>query len=157
MSFGGDYGKDTGTYMTAVKDAIAAMVAAIPEITIKDETNEFDDREFKQEYKKIYRDAEECATILTKALNELPVYYRYHIQKKIVLGKGHKIVRYKTFIKKLNQALHQSLKRKEKKREEIVESVENVEDVEKVENVENVEDVDKFVNQFTKRLRIDDV
>jgi hypothetical protein len=57
MSFGGDYGKDTGTYMTAVKDAIAAMVAAIPEITIKDETNEFDDREFKQEYKKIYRDA----------------------------------------------------------------------------------------------------
>ena len=137
--------------MTAVMDAIAAMVAAIPEITIKDETNEFDDKEFKQEYKKIYRDAEECATILTKALNELPVYYRYHIQKKIVLGKGHKIVRYKTFIKKLNQALHQSLKRKEKKREEIVESVENVEDVE-------------FANQFndimnisTKRRRVEDV
>jgi hypothetical protein len=54
MSFGGDYGKDTGTYMTAVKDAIAAMVAAIPEVTIKDETNEFDDKEFTQEYKKIY-------------------------------------------------------------------------------------------------------
>jgi hypothetical protein len=32
--------------------------------------------------KKIYRDAEECATIITKALNQLPVYYRYHIQKK---------------------------------------------------------------------------
>ena len=38
--------------MTAVMDAIAAMVAAIPEITIKDETNEFDDKEFKEEYKK---------------------------------------------------------------------------------------------------------
>ena len=74
-----DYGKDTGSSMTAVMDAIAAMVAAIPEITIKDETNEFDDKE---EYKKIYRDAEECATIITKALNGLPVYYRYHIQKK---------------------------------------------------------------------------
>ena len=80
MPFGGDYGKDSGSYVSAVKDAIsAAMVAAIPEITIKDETNEFDDKE---EYKKIYRDAEECATIITKALNELPVYYRYHIQKK---------------------------------------------------------------------------
>ena len=32
-----------------------------------------------------------------------------------------------------------------------------VEDVENVEDAENVEDVDKFVNQFTKRLRIDDV
>ena len=79
MPFGGDYGKDSGSYVSAVKYAIAAMVAAIPEITIKDETNEFDDKE---EYKKIYRDAEECATIITKALNELPVYYRYHIQKK---------------------------------------------------------------------------
>ena len=115
MSFGGDYGKDTGTYVTAVKDAIAAMVAAIPEITIKDETNEFDDKEFKEEYKKIYRDAEECATIITKAINELPVYYRYHFQKKIVLGKGLKIVRYQTFIKKHNQ----SQKRNEEKRKEI--------------------------------------
>ena len=53
MSFGCDYGKDTGTYVTAVKDAIAAMVAAISEITIKNETNEFDDKEFKEEYKKI--------------------------------------------------------------------------------------------------------
>jgi hypothetical protein len=79
------------------------------------------------------------------------VYYRYHIQKKIVLGKGLKIVRYKTFIKKHNRALNQSLKRKEKKRKEIVESVENVEDVE-------------FANQFndimnisTKRRRVEDV
>jgi flagellar biosynthesis chaperone FliJ len=151
MSFGGDYGKDTGTYMTAVKDAIAAMVAAIPEITIKDETNEFDDREFKQEYKKIYRDAEECATILTKALNELPVYYCYHIQKKIVLGKGLKIVRYKTFIKKHNEALNQSLKRKEKKRKEIVESVENVEDVEFANQFNNI------MNISSKRRRVEDV
>ena len=35
MSFGGDYRKDTGSYVSAVKDAIAAMVAALPEITIK--------------------------------------------------------------------------------------------------------------------------
>ena len=53
MSFGGDYGKDTGSYVDAVKDAIAAMVAAIPEIAIKDETNEFiNDKEFKDEYEK---------------------------------------------------------------------------------------------------------
>ena len=81
MSFGDDYGKDIGSYVSAVKDAIATMVAAIPEITIRDETNEFDDKEFKEEYKKIYRDAEECAAMITKALNELPVYYRYHIKK----------------------------------------------------------------------------
>jgi hypothetical protein len=73
MSFGGDYGKDTGSNVSAVKDAIAAMVAAIPEITIKDETNEFDDKEFKEEYEKIYRDAEEYATTITKAVNELPM------------------------------------------------------------------------------------
>jgi hypothetical protein len=35
MSFGGDYRKDTDSYVSAVKDAIAAMVAALPEITIK--------------------------------------------------------------------------------------------------------------------------
>ena len=69
MSFGGDYGKDTGSNVSAVKDAIAAMVAAIPEITIKDETNEFDDKEFKEEYEKIYRDAEEYVTTITKAVN----------------------------------------------------------------------------------------
>ena len=50
LVFGGDYGKDTGSYVTAVKDAIAAIVAAIPEITIKDETNEFDNEEFKDEW-----------------------------------------------------------------------------------------------------------
>jgi len=103
MSFGGDYGKDTGDYVNAAKDAIATMVAALPEITIKDEEDEFDSKEFKEEYKKIYRDAEECATIITKALNELPVYYRYHIQKKTMLGEGLKIVHYQTFIKKHNQ------------------------------------------------------
>jgi len=82
MSFGGDYGKDTGTYMPVVKGDIDTMVVVIPEITIKDETNEFDDRELKQEYKKIYRDEEECATILTKEVNELPVYIIVIISKK---------------------------------------------------------------------------
>ena len=33
MSFGGDYVKDTGDYLNAAKDAIAAT---LPEITIKD-------------------------------------------------------------------------------------------------------------------------
>ena len=66
-----DYGKDTGSSMTAVMDAIAAMVAAIPEITIKDETNEFDDKEFKKEYEKIYRDAEEYATTITTKLKSV--------------------------------------------------------------------------------------
>jgi hypothetical protein len=34
--FGGDYGqvKDTGSFVSAVKNAVAAMVVAIPEITI---------------------------------------------------------------------------------------------------------------------------
>ena len=36
MSFGGDYGKDTGDYVNAAKDAIATMVAALPKITIMD-------------------------------------------------------------------------------------------------------------------------
>jgi hypothetical protein len=36
--------------VSAVENAIADMVAGIPEITIKDETNEFDDKEFKEEY-----------------------------------------------------------------------------------------------------------
>jgi hypothetical protein len=31
MSFGSDYGKDTGDYVNAAKDAIATMVAALPE------------------------------------------------------------------------------------------------------------------------------
>jgi hypothetical protein len=59
------------------------VFAAIPETTIKDETNEFYDKEFKEEYEKIHRDAEQFATTITKALNELPVYYRYHIKKRI--------------------------------------------------------------------------
>ena len=46
MSFGVDFGKDTGTYVDAVNNAITTIVAAIPEITIKVETNEFDDKEF---------------------------------------------------------------------------------------------------------------
>ena len=37
-----------------------------------------------------------------------------------------------------------------------MEDVEKVEDVEIVEDVE-VEDFEKFVNQFNKRLRVDDV
>ena len=101
--------------MSAVENTIAAMVAAKPEITIKDETNEFDDKEFKKEYEKIYRDVEEYATTITKALNEFPVCHRYHIKKGLVLGKGLKLVRYQTFIKNRNQAQ----KRKEKKRKEI--------------------------------------
>jgi hypothetical protein len=40
MSFGGDYGKDTGDYVNAAKDAIATMVVALPKITIKDEDEE---------------------------------------------------------------------------------------------------------------------
>ena len=47
------------------------------------------------------------------------MYYRDHIKKGLVLGKGLKIVHYQTFIKKRNQALNQALQRKEKKRKEI--------------------------------------
>jgi hypothetical protein len=38
-----------------------------------------------------------------------------------------------------------------------MEDVEKVDDVEIVEDVEKVEDFEKFVNQFNKRLRVDDV
>ena len=69
---------------------------------------------------------------------------RYHIKKGLVLGKGLKIVRYQTFISKRNQ----TPKRKEKKR--------NEGRVNKKRRVEDVEKVEKFVNQFAKRLRIDD-
>ena len=82
MSFGSDYGKNTGDYVNAAKDAISTMVAALPEITIKDETNEFDDREFKDEYEKIHRDIEEFTDPIIKALNGLPVYYRLQCQKR---------------------------------------------------------------------------
>ena len=112
MLFGGDYGKDTGSFVSAVKNAIAAVVAAILEITIKDEENEFDSKEFKEEYEKILRDAVEYTTPIIKALNELLVYYRYHhIKNGLALGKG----RYQDFTKKRNL----SQKRKEKKRKEI--------------------------------------
>ena len=119
MSFGSDYGKNTGDYVNAAKDAISTMVAALPEITIKDETNEFDDKEFKDEYEKIHRDIEEFTDPIIKALNGLPVYYRYHIKKGLELGKGLKIVRYQTFISKRNQ----TLKRKEKKAEPLTVTV----------------------------------
>ena len=98
MSFGGDYGKVTGDYVNAAKDAIATMIAALPEITIKED--EFQLSKFKGEYEKIYRDAVEYTTPIIKALNELPVYYRCHFKKGLVLGKGLKLVRYQTFIKK---------------------------------------------------------
>jgi len=41
--------------VNAAKDAMATMAAALPEITI----NEFDSKEFKGEYEKIYRDVVE--------------------------------------------------------------------------------------------------
>ena len=104
MSFGGDYGKDTGDYVNAAKDAIATMAAALPAITIKDEEDEFDSKEFKGEYEKIYRDAVEYLTPIITALNGLPVYYRYHIKNGLALGKGLKMIRYKDFTIKRNQS-----------------------------------------------------
>ena len=50
-SFGGAYGKTTGDYVNAAKDAIATMVEALPEITIKDQEDEFQLSKFKGEYK----------------------------------------------------------------------------------------------------------
>ena len=164
-SFGGAYGKTTGDYVNAAKDAIATMVEALPEITIKDEEDEFVSKEFKEEYEKIYSDVVEYTTPIIKALNGLPVYYRHHIKNGLSLGKGLKIMRYQDFTKKRKQ----SQKRKETKRNEgrvnkkrrvedvEMEDVEKVEDVEIVEDVEKVEDFEKFVNQFNKRLRVDDV
>ena len=132
--------------MNAAKDAMATMAAALPEITIKDEENEFDSKEFKGEYEKIYRDTVEYTTPIIKALNGLPVYYRYHIKNRLALGKGLKIVHYQNFTKKRNQ----SQKRNEKKRKETKTEDENVKD--------------EFANQFnatmnisTKRRRIYDV
>jgi hypothetical protein len=146
MSFGGDYGKDTGDYVNAAKDAIATMAAALPAITIKDEEDEFDSKEFKGEYEKIYRDAVEYLTPIITALNGLPVYYRYHIKNGLALGKGLKIVRYQDFTKKRNQ----SQKRKEKKRKEIKKKEEDVED-------ELANQFNATMNISTKRRRIDDV
>ena len=146
MSFGGDYGKVTGDYVNAAKDAIATMVEALPEIAIKDEEDEFQLSKFKGEYEKIYRDTVEYTTPIIKALNELPVYYRDHIKNGLALGKGLKIIRYQDFTKKRNQ----SQKRKEEKRKETKKEDENVKD--------------EFANQFnatmnisTKRRRIYDV
>ena len=96
MSFGGDYGKDTGSYVSAVKDAIAAIVAAIPEITIK-------------WCSRIHNPYYQSAQWVTCALS------LSYPKKKIVLGKGLKIVHYQTFVKKHNQ----SQKRNEKKHKEI--------------------------------------
>jgi hypothetical protein len=128
--------ENVGNNVNVAKHAIATMVAALPEITIKDEENEFDSKEFKEEYEKTYRDAVEYTTPIIKALNGLPVYYRYHIKNGLALGKGLKIVRHQDFTNKRNQ----SQKRKEKKRNEgRVNKKLHVEDVEKV------DDVEKFV------------
>ena len=89
MSFGGDYGKVTGDYVNAAKDDIATMVVALPEISIKDE-----DDELVSKYKKIYCDSVKYLTPIITTMNELPVYYRYHIKNDLALGKGLKIVRY---------------------------------------------------------------
>jgi hypothetical protein len=92
MSFGGGYCKvklnnDTGSVVSAVKDAVAAMVVAIPEIAIKDEEDDFDARVGNEEYKKIHKDVVEYTTPIINALKELPIYYRYHIEKGLELGK----------------------------------------------------------------------
>ena len=79
---------------------------------------------------------------IVKALNGLPVYYRYHIKNGLALGKGLKIMRYQDFTKKRKQ----SQKRKETKRNEG-----------RVNKKRRVEDVETFMNQFAKRLCIVDV
>ena len=97
-----------------------------------------------------YRDAVEYTTPIIKALSGLPVYYRHHIKNGLVLGKGLKIIHYQDFTKKRKQ----SQKRKETKRNEG--RVNKKRRVEDVEDVEKEDDVEKFVNQFAKRLCIDD-
>ena len=72
-----DHPQTTGDYVNAVKDAIVTMITALPEITIKDEDDEFVSKEFKEEYEKIYRDVVKYTTPIIKALNGLPVYYRH--------------------------------------------------------------------------------
>ena len=144
-SFGGAYGKTTSDYVNEAKDAIVTMVEALPEITIKDENDELDSK-----YEQIYGDVVKYTTPIIKALNGLPVYYRYHIKNGLVLGKGLKIIRYQDFTKKRKQ----SQKRKETKRNE--DRVNKKRRVEDVEDVEKEHDVEKFVNQFAKRLCIDD-
>jgi hypothetical protein len=92
MSFGGDYGKvkDTGSVVSAVKNAAAAMVVAIPEITIRDEEDEFDARVGNEEYKKIHKVVVEYTTPVINALKELPIYYQNHIKKRLTHIKGQK-------------------------------------------------------------------
>ena len=68
-------------YVPNIFFGAAFVAASIPVITIKDEENEFDSRVFKEEYEKIYKDAVEYTTPIVKALNGLPVYYRYHIKR----------------------------------------------------------------------------
>ena len=95
--------------------------------------------------------AVEYTTPIIKALNGLPVYYRYHIKNGLALGKGLKIVRYQDFTKSYSKKRNQSQKSKEKKRNEG-----RVNKKRRVEIVEKVEDVEKFVNLFAKRLRINE-
>jgi hypothetical protein len=125
-SFGGAYGKTTSDYVNEAKDAIVTTVEALPEITIKDEDDELDSK-----YEQIYGDVVKYTTPIIKALNGLPVYYRYHIKNGLALGKGPKIAHYKDFTKKRKQ----SQKRKETKR--------NEGRVNKKRRVEKVEDVDE--------------
>jgi hypothetical protein len=133
------------------------MIAAFPEITIKDEEDEFQLSIFKEEYEKIYEDAVEYTDPIVKALNGLPVYYRYHIKNGLALGKGLKIIRYQDFTKKRKQAQ----KRKETKRNEgrvnKKRRVEDVEDVE-VDKKRRVEDVEKLEDVFASfNIEDDDV
>ena len=149
------------SFVSAVTNAIAAMVAAIRVLQrqIHLSRNYYqgrdkwvDAKELKEEYEKIRRDVEEYTNPIIKALNELPVYYRYHInyryhiKKGLVLGKGLKIVRYQDFTKKHNHAQ----KRKEKKRKEIKQKEEDVEDV-------LANQFNDTMNTSTKRRRDDDV
>ena len=145
-SFGGAYGKTTSDYVNEAKEAIVTMIEGLPEITIKDEEDEFQLSKFKEEYEKIYSDVVEYTTPIVKALNGLPVYYRYHIQNGLALGKGLKIVRYQDFTKKRNQ----SQKRKEKKRKETKKEDENADD-------ELANQFNATMNISTKRRRIYDV
>jgi|LauGreDrversion2_3_1035106.scaffolds.fasta_scaffold184255_2 hypothetical protein len=66
MSFGGAHGKDTGSYVNAAKDAIATMAANTPEITIKDDEQNFNATLFKEEYEKIYTDVVKTQLLLSK-------------------------------------------------------------------------------------------
>jgi hypothetical protein len=89
MSFGGDYGKDTSSYVSEVKNAVDAMTVAVPEITIKGDEDDFDARVGNEENKKIHKDVVEYTTPSINALNELHVYSRCHIKKGLALGKGY--------------------------------------------------------------------